>query len=587
MSRKKTHEQFVEELKVIAPFIELLSKYEGAGKPIKYRCKICKYEGTKNTANELLQGRGCPECAKKEKKKSYGTPVSDDDFRKRMKRVNPNIRLISPYSNMKTSVTFICECGNTDKLKPKKLLSGSLCKSCRNEKLRRERLKSDKTFIEEVRKVAPNIELLSKYKGAGKPIKYRCKICGYVGRKKSAHELLMGRGCSECAKRMTSSFPEQAIFYYIKKHFDTAKNKYKEGFGRSELDIFIPDIATGIEYDGRRSHKGKTESEHKKYKICKDLGIFLIRVRERKPGSLDIADRIIYSGFGDTKKYTDLDDTITELFEYLNIQEDINTERDRITIQEQYFKGIRENSIAKLFPEVAAEWYQPLNGNITPDMVAAKSNESYYWLCPKCKKPYLAIVSNKTAGYGHRCSGINGMTNEEFMNKVAEVNPNAELRGEFINSETLIEWRCKIHNTINHSRPKTLLAGGGCQECHNDNMSRERMKTQAKFIEEVAQRNPDVIILGEYKGDDEDILCKHKSCGHICNRKPRSVLNGFKCPECSKTKSKKVFCVESGKTYDSIRQASIEMGINHSLISRCCNGLAKTAGKKHFRFTDE
>ena len=108
------------------------------------------------------------------------------------------------------------------------------------------------------------------------------------------------------------------------------------------------------------------------------------------------------------------------------------------------------------------------------------------------------------------------MTNEEFVAKMTEINPNAELRGKFINSETKIEWRCKIHDTVNNSRPKTLLAGGGCQECHNDKMSRERMKSQAKFVEEVAQRNPDVLILGEYKGDDEDILCKHKSCKHIC-----------------------------------------------------------------------
>ncbi len=651
MAKKKTHEEFVAELKIKAPDIEVIGEYINAVTPIRCRCKICGYDDWYPIPNSLLRGHGCPECAgnktktteefKEEihklwpnirilgeykgsnvaidyicdvcktpdsrtptaikkggckvcsrkkadvkRKQAFGTPISDADFKNRMRHVNPNIKIISTFSNMKDSVEFICECGNRDTLKPQKLLNGSLCKKCRNKKLRRERIKSEDTYVAELKKVNPNIVLLSEYKGSSKPIKYRCTACGTEGTKKTARELLQGIRCSGCTKRMTSSFPEQAIFFYLKKHYVNAMNKYKEGFGRQELDIYIPDISTGIEYDGRL-HKNQIESERKKYKLCQDRGIILIRVRALEIEASDRADIIIKTQYGYTKKFKDLDESIIELFKLLKIHEDINTERDRISIQEQYFKGIRENSVAARYPDIAKEWYQPMNGNITPDMVAAQSNDPYYWLCPKCNKPYLAIVSNKTKGYGHRCSCIADMTNEEFKAEVAKANPNVELRGELIDSETCIEWRCKIHNTINHSRPKSLLAGCGCQECRNDKLSQDRRKTQEIFIEEVAKKNPDVIILGEYKGDNVDILCKHKSCGHVLPRKPRSILNGFACPECSKVKSKKVVCLDDGRIYNSIHQAEVKTGISHALISRCCNGKAKTAGKKRWMFVED
>lgn len=41
------------------------------------------------------------------------------------------------------------------------------------------------------------------------------------------------------------------------------------------------------------------------------------------------------------------------------------------------------NSLAALFPEIASEWHPSQNGNITPDMVVARSNRIYWWKCPQ------------------------------------------------------------------------------------------------------------------------------------------------------------------------------------------------------------
>lgn len=94
-----------------------------------------------------------------------------------------------------------------------------------------------------------------------------------------------GNGCPICSKRKQSSFPEQCIYFYIKKIFPDAKNKYTNIFeNKMEIDIFIPSIRLGIEYDGLAFHQSEIsyENEKRKYLICKKNNIKLIRVREFK-----------------------------------------------------------------------------------------------------------------------------------------------------------------------------------------------------------------------------------------------------------------------------------------------------------------
>ena len=47
----------------------------------------------------------------------------------------------------------------------------------------------------------------------------------------------------------------------------------------SELDIYIPSIKLAIEYDGEAWHKNNTiKREERKYQLCKENGIKLIRL---------------------------------------------------------------------------------------------------------------------------------------------------------------------------------------------------------------------------------------------------------------------------------------------------------------------
>ncbi len=51
-----------------------------------------------------------------------------------------------------------------------------------------------------------------------------------------------------------TSFPEQGIFFYMNKRYVT-ENRYL--FHNHEIDVFIPSLSVGIEYDGEYYHSSK------------------------------------------------------------------------------------------------------------------------------------------------------------------------------------------------------------------------------------------------------------------------------------------------------------------------------------------
>ena len=78
--------------------------------------------------------------------------------------------------------------------------------------------------------------------------------------------------------RGSTSFKEQVIYYYIHKVYSDAISRYKCS-DVGELDIYIPCINAGIEYDGSYWHKDKIEQDNTKNLRANEKGIRLIRIR--------------------------------------------------------------------------------------------------------------------------------------------------------------------------------------------------------------------------------------------------------------------------------------------------------------------
>lgn len=76
-----------------------------------------------------------------------------------------------------------------------------------------------------------------------------------------------------------SSRGEAFLYCLLKQIF--SDTLHREIISKTEVDIFIPSIKLAVEYDGSYYHKNKLERDLQKNKRLNELGIYIIRVREK------------------------------------------------------------------------------------------------------------------------------------------------------------------------------------------------------------------------------------------------------------------------------------------------------------------
>ena len=234
----------------------------------------------------------------------------------------------------------------------------------------------------------------------------------------------MGTNCPICYSGRQTSFAEQAFFYYIKKMYPDAINRYKAPFlDKMELDIFIPSIKIAIEYDGMAWHKeNKCNREQKKYKICRANDIYLIRLREKECNYKNVADECI--SISNLYKQENLDAYIPRVLLKLDVSisrlwgnqklifpsYDVDIKRDRVKILNEYRTEYKKESFGDLYPEIAKEWHPEKNKELTPYMFKPMSDHKVWWKCSKCGYEYEATIGHRTYGYGCMKCGIEKST---------------------------------------------------------------------------------------------------------------------------------------------------------------------------------
>lgn len=187
-----------------------------------------------------------------------------------------------------------------------------------------------------------------------------------------------GTNCPQCKKSLKTSFPEQAIFYYISKIYNDAINCDKSfGF---ELDIYIPSKKIGIEYDGYGFHKteSKRKVDAKKNQLCINNEIKLIRILEN--GLKQFDDCICVSRMDNTS-IPSLDAAINDIFKILNKNVKVDVEHDYDKIYAQYKLSEDGNSIKSLYPNLVLEWDHEKNGSLKPEMFSSGSGKKVWWKC--------------------------------------------------------------------------------------------------------------------------------------------------------------------------------------------------------------
>lgn len=354
-----------------------------------------------------------------------------------------------------------------------------------------------------------------------------------------------GRNCPYCSQDTQTSFPEQAIYYYAMKIFKEVFNRYKDKY---EIDVFIKDINTGIEYDGNYFHDNTNSkrNEKKKENYFKNKGITIYRIKENNKSKLKENNNLyLYYDYDNGKNLTEV---IKKLFKNLNVDNlDIDVERDYIDIQRQYISSIKEKSILSIKPQLCKEWNYNKNKNITPDMISYSSAKKVWWTCSNCKKDYMSSVYSRYNGTN--CPYCTNRVLIIGVNDLATTNPNLAKEWNFnknilkpvdvvAGGKNKVWWIC---SKCGYEWQAALFArnnGSGCPVCSN------RILVSGK--NDLATTNPELLKEWDYEKNNllpseviagsRDIIWWKCEKNHSYQKRLFDKKNGGNCPYCCNRK---------------------------------------------------
>ena len=196
-------------------------------------CIICPTHGEFwQTPHNHLKGYGCAECGKE---KSHLSKMTTEDFIVKSKEIHGNKYDYSKayYKTCDTKVCIICPEHGEFWQTPSNHINGSGCPKCANEKRKNALLKDTKLFIDAATLIHN-----------GKPKDEIISLFSEIEHQQHNREILNGM----------------------------------------EIDIFIPPLKLGIEYNGLRWHSEEFGKDHRyhldKLNKCNEQGIKLIQIFE-------------------------------------------------------------------------------------------------------------------------------------------------------------------------------------------------------------------------------------------------------------------------------------------------------------------
>lgn len=203
-----------------------------------------------------LNGCGCKECAKENRRKQLALTV--DDFIKRAEEIHGDEYNYSKvkYVNANTKILIHCNyCNNDFEQKPIKHLLGQGCPYCCGERISKTKIMAKEGFIEKAKKIHGNEYDYSKieYKGYKIPILIHCNICGNDFYQ-SPQGHLQGEGCPKCKM---SHLESDIKHFLIDNNIEFEEQKKFDWLGRQSLDFYIPSKNIAIECQGEQHYKEK------------------------------------------------------------------------------------------------------------------------------------------------------------------------------------------------------------------------------------------------------------------------------------------------------------------------------------------
>lgn len=342
-----------------------------------------------------------------------------------------------------------------------------------------------------------------------------------------------GTGCPDCAGAGTSFF-EQALRFTLSDIIGESGviSRDRETLG-IELDVYVPSLGLAYEPGPWYYHAQRISADAEKARICADSGIRLTTIYtgypsgEKPPfegGCITSEANLGVANWEETK----------EVIEQL--LREAGLDRDSVD-----WESVRLRAVAHSGRRTAAQFVEALR-EANPSIEVVGEYQSMRTKtavrCRICGHEWNAIPFNLIRGHGCRACANAKLAEDRrkplarLIEELAIANPNIELIGEYVNTDTKTLVRCLVCEYTWDAYPNNLLKGEGCPNCQGN-----RKKTHEEFAAELAVKNPRVMLIGTYTSNREKVLVGCVDCEHKWMASPPDLLRGRACPKCGKERA--------------------------------------------------
>lgn len=438
----------------------------GSSKKVWWICPKCGNEW-QAVISSRTNGCGCPKCGiekrvEKSKQPKQGHSLMDVKPELALEwNIEKNAMTCNEIAALSSQIVWWkCSEGHEWKASVRNRVRGRNCPYCGNKKI----IAGYNDFLT----IYPNVAEEWNYDknktllptqvapSSSKKVWWRCKTCGHEWM--STINNRIKRGCPNCSKSRIVSFPEKAIFFYMRKIYQDVWENYRPDFLEgTELDIFIPQIKVAIEYDGELYHQD-VERDIVKIDKCKSKGIMLIRVREPGCPKLEYAGVIIELESRDINSFEKMIRDIINILVVKNLLEnitlDIDLKRDAKEVNALVNYQNIDKSIKITNPELTAFWDTEKNDDFTMEKVTYASDKEVWWKCPECNYEWFDKIYSMTRKKGKnlcpKCTkarkSLAGATPRLIPYWNVDKNNDIKMDEVMPTSQKEVWWKCPICN---------------------------------------------------------------------------------------------------------------------------------------------
>ena len=288
MSKKYTAEEFIKRAQAVHGDRYDYSQvdYKNSKSPVTI---ICPDHGPFQQQPSMhLSGQGCPVCGKDKAQQGNKTTAKNaaEDFIAKARAVHGDLYDYSQveYKTTHTKIKILCRTHGIFEQTPAHHLQGRGCPRCSyEERGTLQKIQAASDFTDKARAIHGDLYDYSQvvYENAHSHVTIVCPTHGPFQQSPCSH--LNGRGCPKCG-RSVSSFEKEIIEWLQLQRPDlTIRSSVRDVIPPKELDIYIPELKLGIEFNGTFWHSSqfKTKTYHQeKSKACAEQGVLLFHIHE-------------------------------------------------------------------------------------------------------------------------------------------------------------------------------------------------------------------------------------------------------------------------------------------------------------------